>query len=212
MSELSIHPAMMALSYDSNRNGKVSDELKVKQNAETLRAIGGDAEVTVMELATALRNDKVVINNGEIQAKSGPVPRVALFNNYGSIQAEVQNIRDQLSSSATAPKELPLEPDSDSDRFNQELSALDSDYEKVFQAANEGHLKLKQSADSLNDPTLKSLIAKGDLLFRFMPSFQITEDHDFSRLMYAKQQERFIHSTQDYFKAIADHLSEANKS
>ncbi len=71
MGQVKIDARLVAAGYDKNRNGIVSDELKIDAPIDT----DGNKEVSVAELAAALGNDQIVISNGFAQArKPGQAP------------------------------------------------------------------------------------------------------------------------------------------
>lgn len=83
MSDLTVTPRLVARAYDANRNGKVSDDLSIDR--EALPALGGDANVTVEELASALGNDRVLISSGRVELARGPMRVPALHGEYARI-------------------------------------------------------------------------------------------------------------------------------
>lgn len=79
---------LVAAGFDKNRNGIVSDELKIDAPIDS----SGDGQVSVDELAAAISKDQVVISAGAVQARQpeGPadIPAIRIMKSVHKIAGE----------------------------------------------------------------------------------------------------------------------------
>lgn len=98
MSDIASNPNLIARSYDTNKDGFVSDNLAIRKDERTQKALGGTDKVSVDQLANALRNDSVVIRNGEVAATNRDMKIPALFQDVQSAHNIASNALTQTSS------------------------------------------------------------------------------------------------------------------
>ncbi|MBM3275152.1 MAG: hypothetical protein FJZ00_08355 [Candidatus Sericytochromatia bacterium] len=65
-----LDPALVAAGFDKNRNGQVSDDLKIDAPIDS----DGNGQVAVAELAAAIGRDQVVISGNAVAAKQPALP------------------------------------------------------------------------------------------------------------------------------------------
>lgn len=92
------NPNLIAKAYDTNKDGLVSDNLAIRKDPKTAQALGGGDKVSVDQLANALRNDSIVIRNGEAFAPMREVRIPALFQDVESVHSIASNALTQTSS------------------------------------------------------------------------------------------------------------------
>lgn len=94
----SSNPNLIAKGYDTNKDGFVSDNLAVRKDPKTVNALGGAEKVSVDQLAGALRNDSIVIKNGEAFAPMREVKIESLFQDVESVHSIASNALMQTNS------------------------------------------------------------------------------------------------------------------
>ncbi len=88
MSGIRLDSKLVAAGFDKNRNGIVSDELKIDAPIDA----SGDGKVSVDELAAAIAKDQVVISAGAVQARQpeppADVPSIRIMKSVHQIAGE----------------------------------------------------------------------------------------------------------------------------
>ncbi|HEY9841547.1 MAG: hypothetical protein ACAI44_05145 [Candidatus Sericytochromatia bacterium] len=211
MTDLPINPQLVARSYDTNRDCKVSDNLKVKQDADTLRALGGDADVTVDELANALKNDNVIIRNGEIQANPKVTLRVPLqLDGYSRAQSLAREAYFSANTYAKAPDKVPSSrSDGDTyerESFNRQIEELDVAENDVRFKAFRSMMELQKQANELKDPQLDALLENVSNAINQVVDYPDTNNPQLNQLIHARGQMSHIRYIQGAFKTVSDYL------
>lgn len=98
MGDLTLNPNLVAKAYDTNKDGKVSDNLNISKDTRTINALGGDSDVTVEELANALSNDSVIVQNGTVISTNGSVRIPNLFGDAKQVNEMASNALFKTSS------------------------------------------------------------------------------------------------------------------
>ncbi|MEZ0368453.1 MAG: hypothetical protein ACAI44_05120 [Candidatus Sericytochromatia bacterium] len=210
MTDLPINPQLVARSYDSNRDGKVSDNLKVRQDAETLRAVGGDADVSVDELANALKNDNVIIKDGEIQANPNVTLRVPLMlDGYGGAQQIAAQAIGHSQTYVRSPEKLIDSRAGEYDRksYEAKINEVSGAHHEISRQAFDSLHQLRRQAFDLKDPNLDRLLESASRAIDNSPKYPDSGDYEINRLVYAKSQEQHIKTIQAAFKTVSDYLN-----
>ncbi|MBC7474010.1 MAG: hypothetical protein H7263_06930 [Candidatus Sericytochromatia bacterium] len=98
MSGLTFNSGLVAKSYDTNNDGIVSDNLKVRQDQKTISALGGSDKVSVGQLANAIGNNSVIVKNGEIFAPANAIKIPVMYQDIQAVHDVASNALSNTSS------------------------------------------------------------------------------------------------------------------
>ncbi len=98
MSGLTFNSGLVAKSYDTNNDGVVSDNLKVRQDQKTISALGGSDKVSVGQLANAIGNNSVIVKNGEIFAPANAIKIPVMYQDIQAVHDVASNALSSTSS------------------------------------------------------------------------------------------------------------------
>jgi len=91
MGDLTLNPNLVAKSFDANKNGVVSDDLKVHPEAMERIDANKDGKVSVEELASGIGNDRVVVKDGQVKPAKGSLNIPNLFKDVENCNAMARN-------------------------------------------------------------------------------------------------------------------------
>ena len=164
MGDLTLNPNLVARSYDTNRNNLVSDDLKISNDKKTLKALGGDANVTVEELAKALDEDKVIIKNGTVESPNIDTT-IPLFHDNDlvgdAISRALKATKESTESIPGAPSKLFHSDPADYQKAMDEHKAKLVDKKYALNSDNKNLLNtLKEISEVAKDFEIKQVAAR----------------------------------------------------
>ncbi|MFN8673939.1 MAG: hypothetical protein U0457_17895 [Candidatus Sericytochromatia bacterium] len=90
---------LIAKAYDTNKDGLVSDNLKIRKDEKTAQALGGNTDkLSVDQLSVALKTNKVMIKDGEVFAANRDLRVPVLHQDLKNANIVANNALAQTSS------------------------------------------------------------------------------------------------------------------
>lgn len=138
MDALTLAPLLVAKSYDTDKNGKVDDNLKISAKLKNKIDTDKNGSVDVIELSKSIENDKVIVKDGSIFARKGDLKITSnpeFSKIHEAVNSELYKIQEPLS------------------QFNN----VESEYPKLQNTANCLLNNSKVNADKYSKETTKAI-------------------------------------------------------
>lgn len=155
--------SLIARSYDSNKDGFVSDNLKIRKDEKTTQALGNSDKLSVDQLSIALKTNKVMIKDGEIFASNKELKIPALHQDFKNANTIASNALAQTTSWAYIF--VPSEPNSSDYAGPAQYTAAMASY-KISMRQYEQDIKIDRAilvnalqnvSTTTNDPQIKKI-------------------------------------------------------